>query len=125
MHDLEGGDAEGTHLKGRVELRDALERLRDFLRHETVAMNAHVDALRSVDGQMLLDAEGTDGLDVVRVVVGDENRLDVGHAETVITGMSLEGTYADAEVYDDGCSARFEIVAVATRATAETKEFHV
>ena len=47
---------------------------------------------------MELLADGTDGSDVVRMVVGDKDGVDLSDREAVVAEILAEGTNADTQV---------------------------
>ena len=117
-------DAEIPHLERRVEHRAALQVLGDLFRHEAIAHDSLVHGHRSVDGDAEFNGERSHGFDVIRVVVGDDDRFDFGHRQSVVAHVFFEGANADAQVDENGFAARFEIVAVAGAAAAETDKLH-
>ena len=73
---------------------------------------------------MLFYGKRANAFDVVGMVMCDDDSLDERKRQSEVADMAFEGTNADAEVDDDGCPARFEVIAVAARAAAYGKEFH-
>ena len=117
-------DPKIAHLEGCVEEGAALEVFGNLFRHEPIAHDAFVYGHRSIDGDAELDGERPHGFDVVRVVVGDDDGFDFGYGQSVVAHVLLEGANADAQVDENGFAARFEIVAVAGAAAAETDKLH-
>ena len=117
-------DPKIAHLEGSVEEGAALEVFGDFFRHEPIAHDAFVYGHRSIDGDAELDGERPHGFDVIRVVVGDDDGFDFGHRQSVVAHVFFKGANADAQVDENGFAARFEIVAVAGAAAAETDKLH-
>ena len=117
-------DAEIAHLEWCVEHRAALQVFGNLFRHEPIVHDAFVYGHRSIDGDAELDGERPHGFDVVRVVVGDDDGFDFGHRQSVVAHVLLEVAHADAQVDENGFAARFEIVAVAGAAAAETDKLH-
>ena len=117
-------DAEIPHLERRVEHCAALQVLGDLFRHEAIAHDSLVHGHRSVDGDAEFNGERSHGFDVIRVVVGDDDRFDFGHRQSVVTHVFFEGANADAQVDENGFAARFEIVTIAGAAAAETDKLH-
>ena len=64
-----------------------------------VGVDAAVDIGRGVDRYVLVAAQRADRLDVVGVVVGDEDALDLVELEPVLDEMFLERADADPAVY--------------------------
>ena len=120
----EGGDAEVAHLKGDAHFGGALLFEGYFFGHEAVAHHPLVHQRSGIDGEAELEGEGTDRLDVVGVIVGDEDGSDAWDGESIVAQVLAEGTHADAQVDEDGRAAGFEIVAVAGASAAETDEIH-
>ena len=123
VRNLEGGDSEIADGEGGVEGRHLLTLIGHFLCHKAVSVHPFVYQSGGINGDAKLLRERSDGLDVVGMVVSDKNGGDGRNGKTVVAQVLFESTNTDAEIDDNGRSARFEIVTVARTTTTKTYKF--
>ena len=122
MGDGERGDAEAGQFELRVLLYDMCLVRVDRLGYMEVAVDAFVYEFGGIYGDVVILADLTCRFDVIGMVVGDDNSLDVTETQPVFLHVALHSANTDTRIDEDCSFAVAEIVAIAATTTSESQK---
>ena len=67
-----------------------------------------------IDRHLVVMTEGAHRLDMVSVIVGDQQMIDLVQVHTIVLTVLLQGTYTYADIYDECVCGGAEIVTITT-----------
>lgn len=99
MRNSEGGDSKFAYLLGFTFLQIEEVLLVDLSAHAPIAMHSSMYVCRGKDGNMAITTQRSYRLDMVGMIVGKKNMLDVVEFETILVEMLFERANANTTVY--------------------------